>query len=147
MLIVGETGKIFRYEGEATAKLDLDAAASQTAINGAFNDIWAASASEVYVVGDGGVVVYYDGASWEQLADVGTKEDLNAVWGTDSGELFVVGAAGTILHFDGERWSPKASVTTDDLVDVWGVAPDEVFAAAFGGEVLRYDGAAWRIFR
>lgn len=74
---------------------------------------WGSSASDVFAVGDGGVILHYDGRAWSPM---------------QSGQ-------GTLLHYDGSSWRPAPTGTTEPLYTVWG-AGAEVFVVGRGGTIL-----------
>jgi hypothetical protein len=57
---------------------------------------WGRSAGDVYVTGEKGTLLHFDGVSWRPTP-TGTTEFLYTVWGAGP-EVFVVGRGGTILH-------------------------------------------------
>ncbi len=61
-------------------------------------DVWASSDSDIWVVGENGLVHQYDGSTWTERM-VPSGERLNAVWGTGDGVVWVVGRNGTIERF------------------------------------------------
>ena len=112
---------------------------------------WGSSPSDVYAVGgraDAGVVMRFDGATWQQ-ANVGLSTPLlNWTFGFSASEVFTVGNEGTVLHFDGTRWSRQTTPTTQPLWGVWGAAPNDVWAVGGNGmepnaTLLHYDGSTW----
>ncbi len=115
-----------------------------------FNDIW--------VVGVGGVVSHWNGASWTtislgtcsdpQCLGVINRDPLFAVWGTSSNDLFAVGDSGVIVHYDGQNWTKMQSGTTLTFRDVWGSASNDVYAVAMDffsaqWKVVHYNGSIW----
>ena len=65
---------------------------------GLLSDVWGSEASDVYTVGQGGVILHHDGGSWKQ-AYSGTTNYLSSVWGSGPSDVFAVGQGGTILHY------------------------------------------------
>jgi hypothetical protein len=63
---------------------------------GVLQDLWGTSATDVFVVGENGVVLHYDGAEWTGSSQ--SDRTLLGVWGPSPGDVFAVGNAGTILH-------------------------------------------------
>lgn len=49
--------------------------------SGAIKEIWGESPNSVYVVGDFGTIVHYDGTSWQRV-ESGTTADIHDVWGS-----------------------------------------------------------------
>jgi len=105
--------------------------------------VWAASADDVFAVGDAGVILRRVGGVWTQMTSP-TPNNLRGVWGLSSSDVWVSGVAvngvGTVLHFDGTAWSPVAGATTD-LDSVWAASSTDVW---FTGStvVLRWNGSA-----
>jgi hypothetical protein len=97
--------------------------------------------SAAFTVGRQGVILYYNGSSW-QTQTSGTTQQLNGVSGTSPSDVFAVGAAGTILHYDGTSWSSQQSGTTKNLTAVWATASNSVFAVGYN-TILHFDGTNW----
>ena len=106
------------------------------------NDVWGASGTDVFAVGDMGTIVHYDGTTWRLMAS-GTEAGLQGVWGTSGNNVFAVGEGGTILHYDGQTWAAMDSPTSADLAAVWAATPSAVFAVGSSGTILHYDGLSW----
>lgn len=106
--------------------------------------IWGSSPTDVYAVGDGGLILRYAAGVWKAM-ESGVTANLFGVWGTSSSDVFAVGSEGTILHFDGSSWSPMMSPVTSELHGVWGSSADNVFAVGSQSTILRYDGLSWAI--
>lgn len=128
---------ILRYDGTAwTVMID-------ETTPGRLNDVWGASESDVFAVGSGGAILYYDGLVWMEMAS-GTTEDLIAVWGGSANDVFAAGANGAVLRFDGQAWLTMGSETTKTIHDVWGSSVNDVFAVGEGGTILHFDGSTWK---
>jgi len=95
----------------------------------------AVSPTNIFAVGDDGVVVHYDGTSWTEMESA-TTEDLYSVWAASSTDVFAVGASGTVVYYNGSFWTPVRSDETTPVFDVWGVAGEIVYFALGTGEVL-----------
>lgn len=104
--------------------------------------IWVRSASDIYVVGNTGTILRYDGRAWVPMTS-GTSRDLHSVWGSSGANVFVVGGGGTILHYDGKGWVSMPSGTDNDLYGIWGSSANDVFAVGRAGTILRYNGKSW----
>ena len=105
--------------------------------------VWSGSSTDAFVVGDSGLVLHYDGTSWNPQPS-GTTEQLDAVWGVGPGAaVFAVGAGGTILYYDRSTWRALPSGTTQPLFAIWGTSANDVFAVGGAGTVLHYDGTTW----
>jgi hypothetical protein len=84
LVTVGGGGLVFRWrQGSWTVLGTLEAE---------LRAVWAASAKDVWVCGDGGFLAHYDGSAWAQL-ETGTEARLSAIHLAD-GTLTVVGRYG-----------------------------------------------------
>ncbi|MGH7294129.1 MAG: WD40/YVTN/BNR-like repeat-containing protein [Polyangiaceae bacterium] len=107
------------------------------------NGVWGSSADDVYVVGDGGVILHTTdrGKTWSLTSVAspsGARTTFNGVWGSGPTDVYAVGTEGTIVHSSdrGRTWqtqraesasapsSPKSTV----LKSVWGSGPQDVYA-------------------
>jgi hypothetical protein len=104
--------------------------------------IWAAPGTDVWAVGDSGVVRHFDGREWTTQSS-GTLQGLRDVWGATTNRIFVVGSSGTTLEFDGNAWTQRPSGSTAILNAVRGSSATDVFAVGAGGTILHFDGSAW----
>ena len=46
--------------------------------------VWGSSSSNVFAVGDGGVIMHYDGTDWTDMDTPLQNINVHAVWGTSS---------------------------------------------------------------
>ena len=107
------------------------------------NDIWAAPGEDrPYAVGSRGVIIHYNGKSWESEPS-NTLSTLHGIHGLSADNIYAVGENGTIIHFDGQSWQPMTSNTTNTLYGVWAADGDHVFAVGEAGTIMQYDGSAW----
>jgi hypothetical protein len=109
-------------------------------------DVWGTADDMFWAVGDGGVVLRWDGMAWLKVPTGpmgGVVQNLRAVWGSAKDDVWVVGTQGTILHWTGTRFEQGAPTASYSLNDVWGRAKDDVYAVGSGGVALHYDGAQW----
>ena len=106
------------------------------------NTVWGSSGSDVYVVGNEGRLLHYDGTAWSPK-ESGTTNNLSSVWGSAADSVFVAGDNGMILRYDGADWTPMVSGTSNHLPTIWGAAQDDIFVGGAWGTILHYDGSAW----
>ena len=100
--------------------------------------VWGLSPTEVYVVGDGGTALRYDGTSWSPIpaAPAATLED---VWAAAGDAVYVIDDAGTIHFFDGSVWSVTTqSQTGITLRALWGYGREGVYAAGDIATVMHF---------
>ncbi len=118
-----------------------------------FFDVWGTSHRDVYLVGEKGTVVHWDGTEWS-IQQTPTTSDLRGVWGfekPDAGtELYAVGNGGTVIHGVNGTWTVEASTTASDLHAIKGFGDDHggrVIAVGSDGVVatknLMMPGARW----
>lgn len=106
------------------------------------NGIWGTSSSDLYVCGDSGKILQYDGTSWSEMPS-GVAIALSAIWGTSSNNIFAVGQNGTIVSYNGTAWNTMPSGTSSHLNAIWGSSADSIFAVGNTGTVVSYNGTAW----
>lgn len=64
-------------------------------------DLWAVFAvtsTQAFAVGQGGVILQFDGTTWTRRTSNTTK-NLYAIWGAGASNIYAVGEGGTIMHF------------------------------------------------
>jgi hypothetical protein len=65
--------------------------------------VWGASDTQVYAVGDGMVILFFDGSTWAKVPTpnitTNLTRKLHAVWGAGANNVYAVGDGGTILHY------------------------------------------------
>jgi hypothetical protein len=104
--------------------------------------VWGPSASDVYAVGDDGVVVHYDGGGWTALSSP-TSDDFTFVWGTGASEIYAGTDTGTLYRYDGAGWTTALELPGLALHAAAGTAPDDIFVAAGNGALYHFDGNRW----
>jgi photosystem II stability/assembly factor-like uncharacterized protein len=103
-----------------------------------------------WMVGKGGLILFYDGTTWtEQESNI--DKDLTSVYFIDSSNGWAVSKAGKIINYNGTGWVTQTSGTTNDLNGVymldasngWIVGKDEGGNEPDTGFVMHYDGSGW----
>ncbi|PSM30580.1 hypothetical protein [Haliangium sp. UPWRP_2] len=119
--------------------------------NSTVQSIWALSPNDIWAVGNGGIILHFDGTSWTaKSGPIGVTENLYSVWGSGPNNIWAVGAFGRIIRYDGTTWSTVNSPTTLTLYGIWGVSPTDIWAvgdatsSAAQGTFLRYTGTSWQ---
>jgi hypothetical protein len=107
-----------------------------------YSAVWGISASDVFAVGEFGVIIHYTGRYWSRM-DSGTMSNLTSIWGTSPSDVFAVGESGTILHYNGKEWSPMQSKTSGLLGRIWGSSSSDIYAIVNGMGLEHYDGKTW----
>ena len=105
--------------------------------------VWGSSATDVFAVGENGMILHYDGIEWIKMKSP-TTEHLYGVWGSSSSNVYAVGESGTILYYNGFTWSADIeSGTTEGLRAIWGVGSSDIYSVGDSGTILNYDGMSW----
>ncbi|MEO8840170.1 MAG: hypothetical protein ABI591_33985 [Kofleriaceae bacterium] len=119
------------------------ATATAPAITG--RGIWGSSVTDVFVVGDTGAIVHWDGVQWIKMK-VSFASKLQAVAGSSAAEVFAVGDGGAIERYTGAGWAESLMVSSaSQLRDLWVAAPDDVYAVGNTGSstIFHYRAGAW----
>ena len=82
--------------------------------------IWGTAEDHVFAVGALGLILYFDGEDWEQVAS-GTGEDFVSLWGRSEDDIVAVGGRSNavVARFDGESWQSETLGGTPGLNGVW----------------------------
>jgi hypothetical protein len=106
----------------------------------AFYKVWGSAEDDVYVVGQSGVVLHYDGVSWKELF-VGASADLISVWGTGRDNVIAVGgrAEAVVSRFDGTNWQTQTYPELPGINGVWLRSPTHVHLALTTGKLGTLD--------
>lgn len=112
---VGWSGGIYRAltDGDDWA---VDWSAARPGSIGSFNAIHGSADDDIFVVGDGGVVVHGDGKTWEEQKS-GVDKTLKAVFSPAKGEAWAAGDDATVIHTTdgGKTWSKVAGGQSGEL--------------------------------
>lgn len=105
-----------------------------------FNGVFGLADDNVWVVGQEGTVLHWDGTSWTQI-NVNQTVTLWGVWGdTTSGKVFIVGNSGIALTGDVAGFKKLPTGTDANLYGVYGTSDENVWAVGNRGQILRYNG-------
>ncbi|MDD3814611.1 MAG: hypothetical protein PHZ02_08190 [Desulfocapsaceae bacterium] len=107
-------------------------------------DIWGGDLDNVFVVGDNGTILHYDGTSVSAM-ESNTLQDLSAVYAAaNTNWACATGGAGGMFYFDGTTWQAGTNSSTEWMNDMWGDG-ETVFAVGTGGTILKSlnRGADW----
>ncbi len=111
--------------------------------------VWGTSATDLYAVGDAGVIQHFDGKKWEAVFLGDGRAQFRAVWGSSSSDVFAVGgdlidAQPAIWRFDGSQWRKVEGLPEGRALNgIWGSSESNVFAVGDGDFVIRFDGSQW----
>jgi hypothetical protein len=101
--------------------------------------VWGTSKDNVFVAGQKGTFLHYDGKGWSQV-ELGATDDLIAIWGTGPDDVVVVGGRGTGLlsHYDGKRWATQSLFGLPGINGVWMRTPGVAHLAMAGGTLAKW---------
>ncbi|MGV8123299.1 MAG: Ig-like domain-containing protein [Candidatus Xenobiia bacterium LiM19] len=103
------------------------------------NGIWGFSDSDIFAVGDGGVILRCNGTSWSVMSQSLTTNNLFGVWGTSGSDVYAVGDQGTILHWNGSSWSNQTvSGVVHSLRSIWGSSSTNIYSVGSEGIIMHY---------
>ena len=96
-------------------------------------DIWGTGAKNVFVVGQKGNIMRFDGrksetGAWWTAMTSGTSDSLHGLWGSSRYDIFALGEKGAIVSFNGASWSSQTSGFTKTFRAVHGSGPTSVYA-------------------
>ncbi|MFO7652251.1 MAG: hypothetical protein R6X25_00340 [Candidatus Krumholzibacteriia bacterium] len=107
-----------------------------------FMGAWGSSSSDVYLVGQPGLIAHFDGDRWTFEAS-GTTARLTDVFSPDGGATYYAcGHGGVILRNTGSGWTRMESGTSENLFGL-GVYDGSLHAVGRAGTVRRLTGGTW----
>ncbi len=150
VFVVGDTGKIFYYDGSGS-DYDKDGTANdwEEVFDAGSNNLKGIHGvgNTVFAVGNNGTILRYSGDTnsdgipndWEEMLDGGgdpwTSQDLFGVWCVTETDVYAAGNNETILHFDGSSWS-EMTVTDSGSVNFRAIM--DGFAVGSGEQIYKY---------
>lgn len=102
--------------------------------------VWGSSGNDVYVAGNRGILLHYDGSKWAQVGREALGDgDVGDVWGTGPNDVYAPSSSKGVAHFDGKAWTlQRVGPTIGHFTGAGG----EVLAA-WADRVDRKDGSRW----
>lgn len=111
--------------------------------------VYGMSSSDVYAVGEGGLVLHWNGTAWKSVAS-GTTRTLFGVWAAAPGDVWLVGGDpwgspgdAVLLRGNSNGFQPVAlpkDLAPAALYKAYGAPMGGVVAIGEGGAVLRFNG-------
>jgi hypothetical protein len=129
---------LIHYNGTTWEKVTLPQLQKENVF--AFFKVWGTGANNVYVVGQHGVVLHWNGTDWLE-EDTGTDQDLISIWGTDPDHIAAIGGRGNgvISTWNGSNWQTQSLSPQPGLNGVWMGSDLVVHACGARGTLLRID--------
>ncbi len=103
--------------------------------------VWGTSASNVWAVGQPGIVLHWNGAAWS-LQTIG-EHVFTDVWGTAANDVYAVGHGGVIYRYNGSSWSKMTSGSEENFYAIGAGPYEEIYACGERGNVRRLSGSTW----
>lgn len=110
---------------------------------------WGASGDDVWIVGDRGKAIHWDGRSYApqtlKRADLAPGEPadrLFTVSGRASNDVFAVGG-NLVFHFDGTAWTPIQEPALPPLIGVSALPGEDTLVVGYEGAIRRLSSSAW----
>ena len=129
---------VMRYDGQTWSLVDLPVLV-RPGVHALFK-IWASADDDLYIVGQNGIALHWNGESLTELF-LGVSQDLIGIWGTSADNIVAVGGRGTaeIVRWDGETWTKKEGSSLPGLNGVWLGRPDVAHAVGVAGTSVLVD--------
>lgn len=109
-----------------------------------FYGIWGDAADDLYVVGEHGTILHFNGRTWSRQGSEVTSKTLRAVWGVDQTHVVAVGNDGEVLVKDGTSWDRMLmGEPYDDWWSGWTFNPDEETVPLSAFDLYGVWGTAW----
>lgn len=108
----------------------------------AFYKVWGTSADNIYIVGQQGVILHWNGDAWIEEFP-GVSDDLISLWGTGPDRIVAVGGRGSGVAsvWNGAEWQPLELAPLPGLNGVWVDADGIAHAVGILGITVEIDSA------
>jgi len=134
-MAVGQTGAVQLYDGSTWT------AWGYSAVYEDLYGIAQGSSGDLYVVGDGGTIGYFDGASWA-LTGSGIFLNMKDVWVSPTDTVYAVGGAGpsgVIATGSGSSWT--TTTWPQVLMGIHGFSDSDIYVSGNNGTILHNNGS------
>ena len=115
------SNSIFRYNGSQWTGMAEKRGA---------NSIGGTGPDDLFVVGNTGLIMHYNGVSWSSM-DSGIKDSLDALYVAENGQWALAGSYDKLFRYDGSSWSEVTIPSGDSFYDFWG-SGDKIFVVGDG---------------
>jgi hypothetical protein len=131
--------QVLHYDGAAFAALGPDITAS-IGLDG-LTDVWAASRSDVWVVGGDAIIGHYNGTTWSRT--IAGSPFKTSIWGSGPSDIYAIDTF-DLVHFDGSTWNEVTLDAGRGGSQVWGTGASDVWVMTDSSDVSHFDGASWQ---
>lgn len=134
---------VLRFDGTAWTRVEIDALADKPASQGTnLFKVWGANADDVFIVGDSGLALHYDGQTWTEQS-TGANDPLFTVVGRSADDVYAVGGlvAPVMVHWDGTAWSmvDLPPLPPEVMQGVWTAPGEAVYVGGWYGYTASLD--------
>lgn len=99
--------------------------------------IFGTSSTDVWAVGDGGLVYQNNGGGWQIVSTGLPAVNLGGLWRqSGTSDLWIVGDQGTLWKMEGTMWSAKETNTRNRLLSISGLSQSDVWVSGMSGTIL-----------
>jgi hypothetical protein len=109
--------------------------------------IWGANENNIWAFADNGTVMFYNGGTWEQQANLrditGITNPVTGIWGTDKDNVWIVGRGnndpnnGVIYKWDGQEWRELTGNSPVAYDAVWSADDNLAWGVGANGKIAR----------
>ena len=132
---------VMRYDGSSWTSVQVPDL-RHDGVNALFK-VWGTSPDNVYMVGQNGTILHWDGS---RLVDESpdTDKDLISLWGSGPDNVAVVGGRGNgvLVHWDGSNWTPKSLKPLIGLNGIWVRDSETAWVDGAKGTIAKVDPTA-----
>ncbi len=130
---------VLRWDGVSWTEVTLPETSATSEVYAWFK-VWGSAPNDVYLVGQQGALMHWDGAEWTHH-ELGIDTDLIAVWGLDGAHVALVGGRnnGVVARWDGVDWLVRDMAPMPGLNGVWMRDPGVIHVAGNYGTLARLD--------
>lgn len=109
--------------------------------------VWGANATDVFIVGDSGLTLHYDGTDWNHVNSGITGVTLFTVIGRTANDVYAVGGFGApaLIHWDGTAWEEiEVPLTAPSIIQgIWTAPGEAVYLGGQNGFFASYENGEW----
>lgn len=133
VVAVGANGRILMFGGSRYEPFPV-ASPTRATLRG----VWVESPSSAWAVGDGGVVLRWDGHKWRHVALAGPSDSLTCIWGHPTDGIWI-GGQQRLIHHDPISGSSVLVQSDVEVCSIWGTGPSDTWFLA-PRAVMRWTG-------
>ena len=123
---------------------------TQTISGPNYQAIWGTSASNIFAVGQNGIVsavAHFDGTTWAAQTLPASTHVLRAVWGSSATDVWAVGDQNTAFHTTngGVTWVAVtiSTISSNSFRAITGTSASDIYVVGTGGSIWHWTGVKW----